>query len=553
MPQVQLQSMLGPPREASSWVFVAPAQLHRNLGALRDVEPARTGVLLVESREWLSRRPYHRARLALILLNMRHFALELAKAGFAVRYLCVDGTLCGAVRDFARRHGALQATEWAEREMRAELAPLVKEGLLRPVPDDGWATHRSDFDGCRRGRQWSMDAFYRAYRRRSGLLMDEAGEPVGGRLSFDVENRQRWNGAPPPPTPPRFRDTPLRREVAETVEVEFAAHPGTLELGALPGSLADTERLWSWAKGECLPHFGPYEDAMSTRSRGLFHSRMSPVMNLGRIHPTRMAREVECMDLPIASKEGFIRQVAGWREFVRWVHLATDGFRDAWPVADAPGDAGFARWKGSAWTPAGAPPAGVDGGARPRALGGDTPLPPVFWGAPSGLHCLDQVVSGVWDEAWSHHITRLMVLGNLATLLDVDARELADWFWVAYMDAWDWVVEPNVLAMATYAAGGVMTTKPYVAGSAYMDRMGDFCQGCEFRPDRDCPVTPLYWAFLERHQAALQSNPRLKLAMASMRKRPAERRAADAATFVHVRDVLVRGERLRPAGSLPLQ
>ena len=291
---------------------------------------------------------------------------------------------------------------------------------------------------------------------------------------------------------------------------------------------------------------------MSLQSRGLFHSRMSPVMNLSRIHPMRMVREVQAMSLPIASKEGFIRQVAGWREFVRWVHLESDGFRDAWPVAAAPGDAGFARWKGEAWKVAAACPQGVDGGAKPRTLGGDTPLPPALWGAPSGMRCLDEVVAGVWDEAWSHHITRLMVLGNLATLLDVNARELADWFWVAYMDAWDWVVEPNVLAMATYAAGGVMTTKPYVAGSAYIDRMGDFCGGCDFDPASDCPITPLYWAFLARHEKSLSANPRLKLVMGSLRKRPDARRRADAATFVHVRDVLVKGERLRPAGSLPL-
>ena len=169
------------------------------------------------------------------------------------------------------------------------------------------------------------------------------------------------------------------------------------------------------------------------------------------------------------------------------------------------------------------------------------------------MRCLDEVVQGVWQEGWSHHITRLMVLGNLATLLDVDARELADWFWVAYADAWDWVVEPNVLAMATYSAGGVMTTKPYVAGSAYLRKMGDFCEGCEFHPERDCPLTALYWAFLGRHERSLQANPRMKLVMAALRKRPADRRRADAATFVHVRDVLVKGERLRPAGSLPLQ
>jgi deoxyribodipyrimidine photolyase-related protein len=533
-------------------VFVAPDQLHRSLGAMAAALPATHGVVLVESREWLSRRPYHRMRLAAILLAQRSFAVECMQEGFEVRTLQGDAPMVDLLREFALRQGTLAATEWTEREMRRELAPLVDEGLLRTCPHDGWLTHHEDFAGCRRGRQWSMDSFYRAYRTRTGLLMDESGEPVGGRLSFDTENRRSWSGKPAAPEPPRFEMTPLRREVQQEIESRFVAHPGDLDLAAIPASLQECESLWKWAKGECLPHFGPFEDAMSLSSRGLFHTRMSPLMNLQRIEARRMVRDVLAMDLPIESKEGFIRQIVGWREFVRWVHLETDGFRDAWPSTASPGDGGFARWKGSPWKGVGAAPTGVDGGAQPRALGSDGPVPAAFWGAPSGLRCLDEVIASVWREGWSHHITRLMVLGNLATLLDIDARELADWFWIAYMDAWDWVVEPNVLAMATYGAGGVMTTKPYVAGAAYIDRMSDYCSGCAFKPDGDCPVTPMYWAFLERHEPLLKSNPRLKLPLASMRKRPAERRARDQRTFVHVREVLANGKPLVPANFLPL-
>ena len=534
------------------WVLVAPDQLHRRLGVMASAQAGRDGVVLVESREWLSRRPYHRMRVAAILLAQRNFAIECAREGFAVAYLRTEGPMVDALRAFAAKHGPLRATEWAEREMRREFEPLVAAGAVRTQPHDGWMTAHADFAGCRRGRQWSMDSFYRAHRSRTGLLMDEAGEPIGGRLSFDTENRKAWKGDPPAPEPPRFADSPLRDEVAATIGADFAQHPGSLDLAALPGSLEECEALWAWALRACLPHFGPFEDAMSVRSRGLFHTRMSPLMNLWRIDARRMVRDVAALELPIESKEGFIRQIVGWREFVRWVHLATDGFRDAWTSAARPGDAGYARWKGQAWMPHAAPPPGIDGGAHPAALGTGAPLPAAFWGAPSGLRCLDEVVAGVWQEGWSHHITRLMVLGNLATLLDVDARELADWFWVAYMDAWDWVVEPNVLAMATYAAGGVMTTKPYVAGSAYIRKMGDFCDGCAFRPDRDCPITPLYWAFLARHEPALKANPRMKLVMAAMRKRSDSLRQRDAATFVHVREVLANGRPLRPDGALPL-
>jgi deoxyribodipyrimidine photolyase-related protein len=163
------------------------------------------------------------------------------------------------------------------------------------------------------------------------------------------------------------------------------------------------------------------------------------------------------------------------------------------------------------------------------------------------MRCLDHVVADVWNESWSHHITRLMVLGNLATLLDVDARELTDWFWVAYMDAWDWVVEPNVIGMATFAAGPVMTTKPYISGAAYIDKMGDFCAVCRFSPGSSCPITRLYWAFLARHEPTLRSNPRMKLVLGSLRRRSDPERATDRAAFVHVRDVLIEGGKITPA------
>ena len=536
--------------DTRTWVFVAPDQLHAQLGALKGRDPAVTGVVLLESRAWLSRRPYHRMRVANILLNQRCFAVELAQAGYAVDYRIEDASLVELLRVACDRHGSMLATEWAEREMRAELQPLVQSGALRVVPHDGWLTNHADFKGCRRGAQWSMDAFYRTVRKRTGILMQPDGSPEGGQFSFDVDNRKPWKGTPEAPAAPRFAQTALRAELQRWIESTFAHHPGQLDLASIAGTHAECEAMWTWARRHCLVHFGPYEDAMSVRSTGLFHSRMSPLMNIGRMPAHRMVQDVQAMKLPIASKEGFIRQVLGWREFVRWVHAETDGFRDAWPVAPAPGDGGFNAWSGSLWPVPGPAPAGVDGGAQPQTLGADTPLPPAFWGTESGMHCLDRVVADVWREGWSHHITRLMVLGNLATLLDVQPRALADWFWVAYMDAWDWVVEPNVLAMATYATGGVMTTKPYVAGSAYIDRMSDYCEGCAFKPDRDCPITPMYWAFLGRNAERLQGNARMKLVMAAWRKRSDEQKARDQATFVHVRDVLVKGQRLLPQASL---
>ena len=188
----------------------------------------------------------------------------------------------------------------------------------------------------------------------------------------------------------------------------------------------------------------------------------------------------------------------------------------------------------------------MDGGACPSFLGGTTPLPPAWWGKPSGLACLDHVVADVWREAWSHHITRLMVLSNLATLLDVDARQLTDWFWVAYQDAYDWVVEPNVLGMGAHAMGDLFMTKPYIAGAAYIDRMSDYCGRCRFDPKRDCPITPLYWAFLDRQRERLGGNPRMGGPLQSAARRDETKRAADRRVFRLVVETLGRGEELSP-------
>ena len=518
-------------------------------GAARRREPA-PGVVLVESDEWLGRRPYHRQRIALLLLNQRAFAQELAAAGLEVRVERTAGTMVDALRAVARELGTLEVHEPAEREVRAELRPLVDAGAVRTAPNPHWLTTDDDFRAAASGRGWKMDSFYRAVRARTGILM-KSGQPVGGKLSFDADNRERWDGIPAAPEPPRFAMTPLRAAVAREVEERFAAHPGRLDVEALPATHEDTERLWAWGVKHCLPMFGPYEDAMSERSRGLFHTRISPALNIGRIHPRRLVDDVLASGAPLQSVEGFVRQVIGWREYVRHVHRVTDGFRltGGAPVAtrECPGDGGYARWAGRPWQPAAPAPQGVDGGAAPSHFGpGRSPLPPAFWGTASGMRCLDHVVETVWDEAWSHHITRLMVLGNLATLLDIDARELSDWFWVAYMDAWDWVVEPNVLGMATFSAGGTMTTKPYVSGSAYLEKMGDSCDACAFSPGSTCPITRLYWAFLARHEPLLRANARMKLVMGSLKRRSAPERDRDTAVFVHVRDMLVLGRAISP-------
>ncbi len=499
------------------WLFVPYDQLSDAIGPLSHEDPAELGIVLVESPAKAAKRPYHRQKLALVLTNLRHFALEQAERGVSVKHLVHDGSYAEAVERVLPETGPLRCMEPAERELRLDLAPLVESGGLESLPHEGWLTTKAQFeDSQKRGAPWRMEAFYRHVRKATGLLMED-GKPAGGKLSHDADNRKPWKGDPTLPSPPVFQPDRITLEVAELIEQRFSSHPGALDLDSLPASRRQAESLWIWAKSECLEHFGTYEDAMTTQSATLFHTRVSALMHLHRLLPRDIVRDVVSSDAPLNSREGFLRQVLGWREFMRHVHAATEGFTQ---LPD-----GFQR----------------------DFLDARRPLPQAFWGSkPSGLHCLDTVVDDVWRDGYGHHITRLMVLSNLATLLDVSPDELTEWFWVAYADAYDWVVEPNVLGMGTFSLGELFTTKPYVSGSAYIDRMGDYCGDCAFHPKKSCPWTRAYWAFLGRHAERLRGNPRVAMPLRSLAKRSPEQRQRDERAFERLHDGLGAGQQLDP-------
>lgn len=533
------------------WAFVAYDQLSDELAPLRTWGAAETGIVLVESTWKAGRRPYHQQKLALVLANQRHFALEQAKRGVAVRYEFTTKPYDDVLRAVAGEVGPLTAMEPAERELRRLLEPLVAEGCIEPVEHEGWLTSTELFAELG-DPPWRMDAFYRRVRKSTGILMD-GGRPKGGKFSLDAENRSSWSGDPPAPSPPTFEADEITAEVCALVRRRFGDHPGCVDPSRLPVTRTDAERAWHWAKSVCMHHFGPFEDAMSTASRTLFHTLISPLLNLHRLLPRRVVSDVLALELPLNSQEGFVRQVIGWREFVRHVHLETDGFRrlptgDP-PTVELPGGAGWWSAAESDRESSGPTTHGrLDGGAAPSFAGADGPLPPALWGVRSGLTCLDVVVQGVLETGYSHHITRLMVVSNLGTLLDWSPRALTDWFWCAYIDAYDWVVEPNVLGMGTFAVGALMTTKPYVSGAAYIDRMSDYCADCAFDPKHTCPVTRLYWAYLERHRSRLEGNHRLRLPLASARKRSDDRKHRDRVIFEAVRTALTEGVSLEPDG-----
>ena len=521
---------------ADRWLFVAYDQLNEALFEPAQPHEGTLGLVFVESTEKASRRPYHKQKLALLLANMRHFAVEMA-AHYPVLYLSSGGTYADALEGVFG-DSPLLCLEPAERELRIDLESMVASGRLEVLPHVGWLTPHAWFvDSVGTEPPFRMDPFYRKVRTTTGWMMID-GQPMGGSYSHDADNRKPWKGEPDAPSPPTFDVDAIDREVEELIRTHHGDHPGHLDLAALPTTKEQAEASLDYGMA-CMTWFGPYEDAMSERSRTLFHTRLAPLLNLHRVLPMEAATAAMATDAPLNSVEGFVRQLI-WREYVHHVHVATDGFR----TLDVNRTEAV---RGAGW---GEGPHAVDGG-HPNHLEQRNPLFPAYWGAPSGLRCLDANVAAVIEDGWTHHIPRLMVLSNLANLLDINPRALTDWFHAGFIDAFDWVVEPNVLGMGTFALGTAMMTKPYVSGSAYIHRMSDHCGSCAFHPKKTCPITRLYWAYLNRHRPAFERNHRMSMAMRNAAKRSDENKAEDEATFLQVSEALRLGQSLvTPDGDL---
>ena len=460
-------------------VWVLGDQLNRSIGALADADPDRDRVLLVESHAKLTSKRWHRQRAHLVLAAMRRFADELRSAGFDV-----DHRRAASLRAGFREHvdeyapGTVVATEpasWSGRELLRDL----DVGLVR---SNQFLCHYDEFDAWAADRRTlKMEDFYRWQRRRLGYLMD-GDEPIGGRWNFDDENREPPPGPDHPgwPDPPRSRLDDVDREVLADLPSEC--------WGAEPDGTWATSRRAALARlrhfvDHVLPVFGPHEDAMTTRSWHLAHSVLSPYLNIGLLLPGEVCDAVQDAfddgDVPIASAEGFIRQVIGWREYVWGVY-----------------------WR---WMPE---------YRSANELGADRSLPPLFTGADTAMRCVAHTLQGVHDRAYAHHIQRLMVLGNLALLSGTDPWEMTDWMWSSFVDGAEWVMLPNVIGMSLHADGGRMASKPYAAGGNYIDTMSDYCGDCRFdrrarTGDDACPFTTLYWDFLARHHDRFVENARV--------------------------------------------
>lgn len=459
-------------------VWVMGDQLNRRIGALGGIDAADARVLLVESDGLFDSGGFHRQRVHLVRTAMRRFATELVADGFEVD-LRRAPTLAGGLAQHraAHRPASVIATE----PNGPGVARMLERSGVDTVRSDQFLCHRDEFAEWAAGRsRLVLEDFYRWQRTRLGYLMD-GDKPEGGRWNLDHDNRLPPPRGPVPwPEPLRFELDDLDRAVIDELP---AGAPGADPVGWWPTSRRQALAQLDHFVDRVLPHFGPHEDAMMSGDWHLAHSLLSPAMNLGLLLPDEVCDRVERRyrdgGVPLNSAEGFIRQVIGWREFV-W------GIFWLWPEqADA------------------------------NALDHQLPLPPSFTGgAPTTLACVHAALDGLHERAWVHHIQRLMVLSNVTNLLGVEPRAVRDWMRRMYIDGADWVMGPNVMGMGLWADGGRMATKPYLSGGAYIKRMSDHCRGCRYDPgsrvgEGACPLTTLYWDFLDRHRDVLGGNHRL--------------------------------------------
>lgn len=472
-------------------VIILGDQLLENHPALRGHDPASARVVLIESERRLRSLPYHRKKQVLILSAMRHYADGLRRRGFRVDYRRAR-TFSQGLREHLAEYAPerlvmMAASEFSARRAQSQLA----DTLHLPVdvlPNAQFLVESYDpFPDP--DRRVIMETFYRAMRRHFRVLMAGA-DPVGGAWNFDHENRRPLPKSLTPPPLEGFPPDAITQQVM--AEVEAAGHGvGTTEGFAYAVTHEGARRALDAFIAQRLPDFGAYEDAMTRRHRTLFHSVLSPYLNIGLLTPMMLVRAAEAAfergDAPINSVEGFIRQVIGWREYMYWQY---------WRQMPALLEKNY-------WN------------AR-------RPLPAFFWTGETPMNCLRYTLRDLEETAYSHHIQRLMLISSFCLMAGVEPQAVVAWFSSFYIDAYDWVMQPNVVGMGLNADGGITATKPYISSASYIHRMGDYCSGCAFdhrqrHGDRACPFNFLYWNFLILHEQTLRAHPRFGQAVLGLR------------------------------------
>jgi len=492
-------------------VAVLGDQLDLDSAAFDGFDPNSDAVWMAEVDAEATEVWSHKARIAVFLAAMRHFRDALRRRGWTVLYRELDepgnrGSFAAEISECVtrRRPRSLVLVEPGEfRVKRAfERAAAELHVDLEIRPDRHFLCSHDEFARhAEQRKQLRMEYFYRHMRRETSVLVDD-GQPTGGKWNYDVENREAFGRRGPGslPRPPSFAPDAVTRKVLRLVDRCFGSHPGRLDAFDWPVTPDEAQQALDDFVTYRLPSFGEFQDAMWTDEPFLYHSLLSSALNLKLLDPRDAIDSAVAAfrsgRAPLNAVEGFVRQILGWREYVRGVYWRyMPEYRDR------------------------------------NLLKADLPLPGFYWTAETDIHCLREVITQTLDYGYAHHIQRLMVTGLFALLLGVDPYAVHQWYLAVYVDAVEWVELPNTLGMSQFADGGVMASKPYVASGKYIQRMSNYCERCRYDPAKACgedacPVTTLYWDFLQRHRRLLQQNQRIRMQLRNLqRKSPDELRA----------------------------
>lgn len=493
-------------------ILVLGDQLSLDNPALAGIDHRLDRIVMIEAADESTHVWSHQARITLFLSAMRHFAEVLRRQGLPLLYVALrpaaDGEpgLGAQLRNILgeQQPSRVIVCEPGEHRVRELVTTACRDaGVPLDIRSDShFLCSREEFAEWAEGRkELRMEFFYRQMRRRHDVLM-EHDEPAGGRWNFDAENRGSFakDGPGSLPQPPQFAPDPITREVIALVRQRFAGHPGSLEEFRWPVTRADALRALADFVEHRLPTFGLYQDAMWTGMPFGWHSLLSAALNLKLLNPREVIAAAVAAwrsgHAPLAATEGFVRQILGWREFIRGVYwLDMPGMLEANHFAH------------------------------------QRPLPAWYWTGDTDMNCLRETIGQTLHHGYAHHIQRLMVTGNFALLAGIAPRAVHEWYLAVYVDAVEWAELPNTAGMALYANGGRFTSKPYIASGAYIQRMSNYCRGCRYDPKlktgpRACPYTTLYWNFLDRHEPVFSRNPRTALMARNISRLTAAERSA---------------------------
>ncbi len=484
--------------------------LSTRLAVVAQADKAHDVFLFAEVLSETTNLRHHVKKIAFQLSAMRHFAAALETAGYKIRYVALDDAdnAQSLEGEILRAAAALSPTrilvtepcEWRLRE-RFEALRLALPVHLDILPDTRFLCSHAEFNAWAETRsELRMEYFYREMRRRTGVLMEADGKPAGGRWNFDADNRKPPKAGLSSPPRLSFKKDAITLAVLDLVKRSFPDNYGRLEPFHFAVTRRQALRELHHFVAHILPGFGDYQDAMVAGQPYLRHSLLAAYINAGLLYPLEVCQAAETAyragAAPLNAVEGFVRQILGWREYVRGVY-----------------------WRF------------MPGYLARNELDAREPLPWFYWSGETRMACVAEALAHTYDHAYSHHIQRLMVTGNFALLAGVDPHAVHEWYLAVYADAYEWVEAPNTLGMALYADGGLMASKPYAASGAYINKMSTFCQGCSYDPgvavgDGACPFNALYWAFVARNADRLKANTRMGYVHANWARMSEQKRAA---------------------------